>query len=293
MLISSFWGFWENINQSFIYYALIAGLMIAVAAPLLGSVIIVRRMSFVADTISHFSLAGAAFGAFLGGVLSTSKIFDKFPTVILTIGFSLIGTVLVEFVRNLYKNYKELSMPIVLSLGTALAAVFFSKVRGASGNIVRNFMFGSVFQLEKMDVIYLAISFVLLIVFFIIFRKEVITISFDEEFAKFSNKKYWAFQIIFTILLSIFISVSMKAVGILLISSLVIIPVSSSIFIGKSFKDTIIKSIVISILSLLLGFTLSYPLNVTGGPVIVLVNILFYIIIAIYKKISLLRKNKN
>ncbi len=293
MLISSFWGFWENINQSFIYYALIAGLMIAVAAPLLGSVIIVRRMSFVADTISHFSLAGAAFGAFLGGVLSTSKVFDKFPTVILTIGFSLIGTVLVEFVRNLYKNYKELSMPIVLSLGTALAAVFFSKVRGASGNIVRNFMFGSVFQLEKMDVIYLAISLVLLIVFFIIFRKEVITISFDEEFAKFSNKKYWAFQIIFTVLLSIFISVSMKAVGILLISSLVIIPVSSSIFIGKSFKDTIIKSIVISILSLLLGFTLSYPLNVTGGPVIVLVNILFYIIIAIYKKISLLRKNKN
>lgn len=293
MLISSFWGFWENINQSFIYYALIAGLMIAVAAPLLGSVIIVRRMSFVADTISHFSLAGAAFGAFLGGILSTSKVFDKFPTVILTIGFSLIGTVLVEFVRNLYKNYKELSMPIVLSLGTALAAVFFSKVRGASGNIVRNFMFGSVFQLEKMDVIYLAISFVLLIVFFIIFRKEVITISFDEEFAKFSNKKYWTFQIIFTVLLSIFISVSMKAVGILLISSLVIIPVSSSIFIGKSFKDTIIKSIVISILSLLLGFTLSYPLNVTGGPVIVLVNILFYIIIAIYKKISLLRKNKN
>ena len=293
MLISSFWGFWENINQSFIYYALIAGLMIAVAAPLLGSVIIVRRMSFVADTISHFSLAGAAFGAFLGGVLSTSKVFDKVPTVILTIGFSLIGTVLVELVRNLYKNYKELSMPIVLSLGTALAAVFFSKVRGASGNIVRNFMFGSVFQLEKMDVIYLAISFVLLIVFFIIFRKEVITISFDEEFAKFSNKKYWTFQIIFTVLLSIFISVSMKAVGILLISSLVIIPVSSSIFIGKSFKDTIIKSIVISILSLLLGFTLSYPLNVTGGPVIVLVNILFYIIIAIYKKISLLRKNKN
>lgn len=293
MLISSFWGFWENVNQSFIYYALIAGLMIAVAAPLLGSVIIVRRMSFVADTISHFSLAGAAFGAFLGGVLSTSKVFDKVPTVILTIGFSLIGTVLVEFVRNLYKNYKELSMPIVLSLGTALAAVFFSKVRGASGNIVRNFMFGSVFQLEKMDVIYLAISFVLLIVFFIIFRKEVITISFDEEFAKFSNKKYWTFQIIFTVLLSIFISVSMKAVGILLISSLVIIPVSSSIFIGKSFKDTIIKSIVISILSLLLGFTLSYPLNVTGGPVIVLVNILFYIIIAIYKKISLLRKNKN
>ena len=293
MLISSFWGFWENINQSFIYYALIAGLMIAVAAPLLGSVIIVRRMSFVADTISHFSLAGAAFGAFLGGILSTSKVFDKVPTVILTIGFSLIGTVLVELVRNLYKNYKELSMPIVLSLGTALAAVFFSKVRGASGNIVRNFMFGSVFQLEKMDVIYLAISFVLLIVFFIIFRKEVITISFDEEFAKFSNKKYWTFQIIFTVLLSIFISVSMKAVGILLISSLVIIPVSSSIFIGKSFKDTIIKSIVISILSLLLGFTLSYPLNVTGGPVIVLVNILFYIIIAIYKKISLLRKNKN
>ena len=293
MLISSFWGFWENINQSFIYYALIAGLMIAVAAPLLGSVIIVRRMSFVADTISHFSLAGAAFGAFLGGILSTSKIFDKVPTVILTISFSLIGTVLVEFVRNLYKNYKELSMPIVLSLGTALAAVFFSKVRGASGNIVRNFMFGSVFQLEKMDVIYLAISFVLLIVFFIIFRKEVITISFDEEFAKFSNKKYWTFQIIFTVLLSIFISVSMKAVGILLISSLVIIPVSSSIFIGKSFKDTIIKSIVISILSLLLGFTLSYPLNVTGGPVIVLVNILFYIIIAIYKKIFLLRKNKN
>ena len=293
MLISSFWGFWENVNQSFIYYALIAGLMIAVAAPLLGSVIIVRRMSFVADTISHFSLAGAAFGAFLGGVLSTSKVFDKVPTVILTIGFSLIGTVLVELVRNLYKNYKELSMPIVLSLGTALAAVFFSKVRGASGNIVRNFMFGSVFQLEKMDVIYLAISFVLLIVFFTIFRKEVITISFDEEFAKFSNKKYWTFQIIFTVLLSIFISVSMKAVGILLISSLVIIPVSSSIFIGKSFKDTIIKSIVISILSLLLGFTLSYPLNVTGGPVIVLVNILFYIIIAIYKKISLLRKNKN
>lgn len=289
-MINSFWGFWEHLNNPIIYYALIAGIIIALSAPLIGSVVVIRRMSFVADTVSHFSLAGAAFGAFLGGVLANSKIFEKVPAICLTLLFSLLGTVLVEVFRSQYKNYKELSMPIVLSFGTALAAIFFSKTRGASGNIVKNFMFGNIFSLEIIDLYFLLASFVLTILFFVVFRKDVITISFDEEFSKSSNQKYWCFQIFFTILLSVFISVSMKAVGILLIGSLIIIPISSAILIGKSFYDTLLKALFISIISLLVGFTVSYPLNITCSPIIVLINIFIFIIIAFIKRIQSYKK---
>jgi zinc transport system permease protein len=94
---------------------LIAGFIIGIIAPILGSVVVIRRLSFIADTLSHFSLAGVTIGVFLAQLL-------KLPftsATLFAIVFSIVCTILIDKFRNFYKNYKELSMPIILSFGVA------------------------------------------------------------------------------------------------------------------------------------------------------------------------------
>ena len=101
-------GFWQSIADltDFYIWPILAGLLVGVLAPLIGSVIIIRRLSFIADTLSHFSLAGTCLGVLLGQILS-STIFTELSPVIMGIIFSVAGTFIIEKLRGFYKNYKE------------------------------------------------------------------------------------------------------------------------------------------------------------------------------------------
>ncbi|MDD2492578.1 MAG: metal ABC transporter permease [Bacilli bacterium] len=280
MILSSF--FRAIFEYDFMLYALIAGIIVGILAPLIGSVVVIRRLSFIADTLSHFSLAGVCFGVFLSRLI-TIKGFDP---ALMGIVFSISGTFLIEKLRGFYKNYKELSMPIVMSFGVALSGLFINLSNNIDAKFTTSLLFGSIYSVSATNLIIILV--IAVIIFIVIFTsyKKIVTLCFDETYAAVSGINVKSLQLLLTIILALVISLFIDIVGVLLIASLMIIPVAAAILVGDSFLNTVITSIIFSEFSLLTGFIISYNTNLTTGPVIILINILILAIVMSISKVK-------
>lgn len=267
-------------EYDFLQYAFVTGVIIGVLSPLIGAFVVIRRLSFIADTLSHFSLAGLAMGLYFINILGFSLFND--PIYIAMI-FSIIGALLIEVLRGYYKNYKEISMPIVMSLGTALSALFIS-LSGGFNSSIYNYLFGSILTVGPDRVIMMLIVAGIVFLLIGIFYKEMVIISFDESYARLLGIKVNRFQFVSTLILAVVISLSLETVGVLLVSSLMIIPVAAAMKIGKSFKNTLFIAIFFSEFSIVGGLWLSYELSIASGATIVLINILILVIVGFVKQ---------
>ncbi|QWB99852.1 metal ABC transporter permease [Mycoplasmatota bacterium] len=275
-------------QQDFMLRALAAGFMLGILAPLLGSIVVVRRLSFIADTLGHFSLVGISVSLFLSSI-GFSYFFEK--PLYLGIIFSVIGGLLIEFFRRSYKNYKEISMVIVISLGAALSAIFFA-LASKTGSLYE-YLFGSILTVTNYYIYLIFITLVIVSILFILYGKKIVAVSFDEMNAKFLGINVGLFQLVFIIMLSIVVSVLLEAAGVLLISSMMVIPVAAGMRIGWSYKSTVIISVIFSELSVLVGLWFAYSFTIPSGAAIVSVNIIILLIVALTKRIINTRRIKN
>ena len=250
---------------SFLRYALFMGLLMGFITPLIGAFVVIRRLSFIADTLSHFSLAGLSIGLFLINIIGFTFISDP---LYLAMIFSVIGALFIEILRGYYQNYKEISMPIVMSLGTALSALFIS-LSGGFNSSIYNYLFGSILTVGNDYLLIMALTTIVLVVLMLIFYNEMVIISFDESYARLLGIKVGRFQFVSTFLLGVVVSLSLATVGVLLVSSLMIIPVAAAMKVGKSFKNTIGISILFSEISVVGGLWLSFELDIAPGATIV------------------------
>ena len=279
MFLASFFD--ALLKYDFIQYAVIAGILVGLLAPLIGTIVVIRRLSFIADTLSHFSLAGVCIGVFLSKLINW-KIFDP---LFMGIVFSVCGTFIIERLRGFYKNYKELSMPIVMSAGIALSGLFISLSNNIDSKFTSSLLYGSIYSVSTSDLITIVVIAAIVITFISLTYKKIVTLGFDEVYAGVSGINVKLLQLALTVVLAMVISIFIDIVGVLLVASLMIIPVASAILLGDSFKNTVICAVSFSETSLLLGFIISFHANVTTGPVIILINILILIIIMIFKRI--------
>ncbi len=272
-------------QQDFMLRALVAGFVLGAIAPTIGSIVTVRRLSFIADTLGHFSLVGISVSLYLS-TLGVSIFFER--PLYLGIIFSVVGGLLIELFRRSYKNYKEISMVIVISLGAALSAIFFSLSK-KTGSLY-SYLFGSILTVTDYYLVLILINAVIVLMLFILFGKQILSVSFDETTAKFLGININFFQIIFMIVLSIVVSVLLESAGVLLISSMMIIPVAAGMRIGWSFKSTLVSSVIFSELSVFFGLWLAYSVTIPSGAAIVSVNIIILLIITIGKKLRTKRQ---
>jgi zinc transport system permease protein len=206
--------------------------------------------------------------------------------------FSVIGALFIEILRGYYQNYKEISMPIVMSLGTALSALFIS-LSGGFNSSIYNYLFGSILTVGDEYLIVIAITTAIVLGLLFIFYKEMVMISFDETYAKLLGIKIARFQFVSTIILAVIVSLSIATVGVLLVSSLMIIPVAAAMKVGKSFKNTIIIAIMFSETSIIGGLWLSYELDIASGATIVLLNLLILVLVGLFRRFYVRKRLKQ
>jgi len=281
MLLANESFFFALFEYSFLRYALLTGIIMGFVTPIIGSFVVIRRLSFIADTLSHFSLAGLSIGLFLINIIGFTFISDP---LYLAMIFSVIGALFIEILRGYYQNYKEISMPIVMSLGTALSALFIS-LSGGFNSSIYNYLFGSILTVGDKYLLVITIVTTIVLGLLFIFYKEMVIISFDETYAKLLGIKIGRFQFVSTIILAVIVSLSIATVGVLLVSSLMIIPVAAAMKVGKSFKNTVVIAIMFSETSIIGGLWLSYELGIASGATIVLINILILMLVGIFRTV--------
>lgn len=267
-------------HYEFLQNAFLTGIMIGLLAPLLGVFIVVRRLSLIADALSHVTLAGIAASLLLE---KTFAPLAGLNPLYLGMVFSVGGSLFIEKLRSVYKHYQELAIPIILSGGIGLSVIFISLANGFNTDLF-GYLFGSVSAVSRTDLIVIFFISLFVIALIVLLYKELFILSFDEEFAKASGIAAKIIHFIFIVMVALVIAASMRIVGILLVSSLMTLPVAASIRIAKGFKQTIFLSILFGEISVLGGLFTAYYLDLAPGGTIVMLAVLILIFAILYKK---------
>ena len=270
------------LNFDFIRYSLISGLLIGFIAPLIGAFIVVRRLSLIADALSHVTLGGISFGMFL---LTIIPVFSVINPMWFGILFAVIGALLIEKLRTSFSNYQEIAIPIIMSAGIALSAIFISLAGGFNQEIV-GLLFGSLSAVNISDLTTIIIITIIVLIFIVLFYKELFILSFDEEYSKVIGIPKWI-QFLFIVIVAMVISASMRVVGILLVSALITLPIAISMRITKGFKQLIALSVILGELSVILGLIIAFYMNISPGGVIVVLLVLMLILTMIIQKLKI------
>ncbi len=259
-------------HYEFMILAFIAGISTAIIAPTMGLFLVTRRYSFMADTLSHVSLAGVAVG-FLTGA----------QPILTAMIISSIVAVWVETIRQQKGALGESVLSIFLSGGLALAAVLLSASQGLNVNL-HSVLFGSIATVDRTDVLVICALSACVLTAISFFWKELTCIAYDEELATTGGVQTKILNYLFVVLTAITISLSMRIVGILLIGALMVIPVNAAMQLSKSFRSTLWFAIGFSIFSVVIGLFLAYYLGSSSGGTIVLLSMFLFFMANFYKK---------
>lgn len=267
------------LNFEFIRYSMISGLLVGLIAPLIGTFIVVRRLSLIADALSHVTLGGISFGMFL---MTLTPFFSQINPIWTGILFSIVSALLIEKLRTSYKNYQEIAIPIIMSAGIGLSAIFISLADGFNQELV-GLLFGSISAVSLSDLLTITMIVVIVLAFIISLYKELFILSFDTEYSQVIGVPKWI-QFLFIVVVALVISASMRVIGILLVSALITLPVAIAMRWTKGFKQFIVLSILIGEFSVISGLVTAFYLDISPGGVIVVILVLLLCLTLFFQK---------
>ncbi len=239
----------------------------AFVAPLIGIFLVLRRYSLIADTLAHVSLAGIAIGLLFG-----------LNPILTALGVTVVSSLGIERLRDTKRIYGESALALFLSGSLALAIVLLSLAKGFNTNLF-SYLFGSIVTVTTTDVYTMGVLAIIVSVTLLLFYKELVYITFDEEAARVSGLPTKLINAVLIILAAFTVSLSIPVVGVLLIAALIVVPVVASLQLKKSFSETIFYAELISVLSVIAGIITSFYFNLSTGGTIVLVMLAVFLVL--------------
>ncbi|MCX7769714.1 MAG: metal ABC transporter permease [Proteobacteria bacterium] len=256
----------ELLNFGFIQRAIITGVFIAILCSSLGIFLVLRRLSLIGDGLAHVTLSGVA----LGLLLQMYPLYMAIPVTLIS-GLGILKLI------DKTKLSGDTAIGIVSSAGISLGIIMASIAGGFNVDLF-SFLFGNILTISFEEMILSILLSLIVIGFIIALYNKLISSTFDEELAKVSGINTKMINGILILLTSLTVVLSMKIIGIMLVSSFLILPNVSALQFAKSFKSSIIISCFFSILSVLSGIVVSFALNLPTGATIVLINLLILIL---------------
>jgi zinc transport system permease protein len=262
-------------------HALISGAAISLVCSIVGLFLVLRRHSLFGDAMSHVAFGGIAIGLF-------TKVYPIWTAFIV----SVLAAIGITKLREYTKIPADSAVALLLSSGLAVGVVLISLSNGFTLDLY-SFLFGSILLISIQDMMTsIVLCAAVLIIMSIVYRR-LIYITFDEEQAKVSGIDVGKLNYLFVVLASITVITSIRLVGVLLISSLTVIPNITAIMFGKGFKKTALISALVGVFSVLSGITISYILNLSPGGTIVLISIGIFLASVASKYSIILIKGKG
>jgi zinc transport system permease protein len=259
------------LQYEFIRRAFIAGSFIALVCSILGVLLVLRRLSLIGDGLAHVTFGSVAIGLLL-------KQHPAFVAIPIVMASSLGILKLMQKARI----YGDAAIGIVSSLGIA-GGVLIASISGGFNVDLFSFLFGNILAISSAEVTISIVLSIVVLAVVILFYNEHFSTTFDEEFARVSGINVQKINSLLVLLTGITVVLTMKVVGIMLTSALLILPAVTALQIAKSFKHTMILSALTGVASVITGIYASFVLNLPSGATIVLMNFLFFILVFLYQ----------
>lgn len=261
------------LQYDFMQRAFLAIMAMSLFSPVLGVFLILRRQSLMSDTLSHVSLAGVAFGLVLG-------ISPTLSTMLVV----LVAAVFLEYLRTVYKHFMEIGTAILMSTGLAVSLVVMSKSGGKSSMGLEQYLFGSIVTISREQVLALFIIAAVVLIVTMLFLRPMYVLTFDEDTAFVDGLPVRAMSIAFNMLTGVAIALMIPAAGALLVSTIMVLPASIALRLGKSFKSVIFLGMLIGFLGMIVGLFVSYYAETPASASITLVFISVFLLVNLIAK---------
>lgn len=259
-------------QYSFLVNALIAGSLLAVLAGLLGVFLVLRKLSLIGDGLSHVSFGAVALGLLLG-------VYPYYISLPLTV----LASFLVFRLMDKGKIYGDTAIGIVSAAGVSLGVIIASLAGGFNVDLF-SYLFGSLLAVSNSEIYFLLVLTTLTIAFIIINYRSLFALSFDEASAKTMGVKTEGLNRIILVLLALTVAAAVKAVGVMLVSALLILPAASALQKTSSFKGTLIRSVIFALASVIFGLLASINFNLPTGASIVASGLVLFALAYIFRK---------
>ncbi|MES1171324.1 MAG: metal ABC transporter permease [Actinomycetota bacterium] len=266
---------------------LIAGLVVGIAAPIVGTYLVQRRMALLGDGIGHVALAGVAAGWLAGSIAGfAERDALALPGAII---FAIAGAGIIERMRARGTAAADVVMAILFYGGIALGVLLIGASGGTSTNLL-GYLFGSISTVSWQDVWVSVILAGVIIAIGIGLRRALFAVTHDQEFASASGLPVNVLNMVVAVLAAVTITVSMRVVGVLLVSALMIVPVAIAQLMTHSFDRTMLIAMGIGAALTLIGIAITLYVNLQPGALIVVLGVLTYAAVA--SVVSLRRRRK-
>ena len=273
-------GFIDSILQfQFMKYALIAGLLCSISCGIIGSYIVVRRITYIAGGIAHSTLGGMGAARFL----QVNYNIDWCTPTLGAVSAALIAALIIGMVSLRAKQREETVISAIWAIGMAAGILFISQTPGYSEDLM-NYLFGNILMVTQTDIYIIAILDALIIVLCFITYKPLLAICFDEEFARVKNINVELYQLLLLLLTALTVVLLTIVVGIVMVIALLAIPAAIAGRLTQSLLGMMAWAIILSGFFTSLGLKISFDMNMPTGSIIIMVAGITYLISILIKK---------
>ena len=261
-----------NPNIVFIRYALIAGIISSVSFGIIGSFVVVKRMSYIAGAVSHAVLGGIGMALFLSTVYNFHYITPMTGAFI----FALLSGLIISYAQLKMNERTDTIIGAIWAIGMSLGLLFMSATPGYTDPM--SYLFGNILLITKHDLIMIGAINIVVVGFSVLFYNQLLVASFDEEFARIRGLNTNLLHLLLVLLISFTVLLMITIVGIVMVIALLTLPPAIAGIFSSRFKPMIVSSIVLCMIFTSLGLWGSYVLNLPTSSVTVVIAGIAYLI---------------
>ncbi|MFD2767877.1 metal ABC transporter permease [Micromonospora eburnea] len=256
-------------QYDFMLRALVGALVIGLAAPALGIYLVQRRLALIGDGIGHVALTGVGAGLLL----------NRSPVLVAVIAATL-GAIAIELVRSRGRTSGDLALALLFYGGIA-GGVLLVGLSDASSASLNSYLFGSLITTSPADLVTILVLGVVVLVAMLALRPALFAVCHDEEYARVSGLPVRALNLLIAVGTAWTVTIAMRAVGVLLISALMVVPVAAAQQVTRGFRSTMTAAMALGLFAAGAGIWVAATADTTPGASVVLVAIGSFLVIAL------------
>jgi len=262
----------EFLQYQFMQNAFIAAVLVSVACGIVGTYVVVKRIVSISGGISHAAFGGIGLGYLLG-----------INPVVAAIPFSILSAISIGLINKRIKVSEDTAIGILWTTGMALGVIFINLSPGFAPDLF-SYLFGSILTVPDSDLYLMLVLDIIIVLTVLLFKREFLAISFDEEFSRTIGIKVEILYLLLLCLVALSVVVLIKVVGVILVIALLSIPAAISVQYTSSINRVMTYSVLLGIILNILGLWLSYIFNLASGATIVLVLAIAFLISSLIKR---------
>jgi zinc transport system permease protein len=260
-------------SYDFVIHAYIAGTLVGILAGMLGLLLVLRNRALIGDGLAHVSFGAIALGMVMGAYPPAVAV----PVVVL-------ASLAVGALAKRATLFGDAAIGIVSATGVAGGVLLASMARGFNVDLF-SYLFGNILAVSMWEIIFAAGLSLLVALIIILNYHTFFLTTFDESLARASGMNVSLTEGLLMVLTGITVVLAIKAVGVMLVSALLIIPAVTALKLAKSFGGAMIATVALAIFTIVLGITLSFFADIPAGATIVLLSVLFFLLSLAWRRV--------